>query len=61
MFAGGGQHGQEPAPVAVDVAHVVAGGELAVGDVEEVAASQERAQVWTWVLSSTVMPSAIQR
>lgn len=45
FFAGGGQHGQEPAPVAVDVVHVVAGGELAVGDVEEVAASEERDQV----------------
>jgi hypothetical protein len=40
-----GQHRHEPAPVAVDVAHGVAGGQLAVGDVAEIRAAQQRDQL----------------
>src|SRR6266849_5651360 len=37
-----GQHGDEPAALGVDVAHRLAGGQLAVGDVEKVRAPGQR-------------------
>ena len=44
LAPGAGEHGEEPAAVLVDVGHVLGGGELAVGDVEEVAAPGEFAE-----------------
>ena len=44
LAAGAGQDGEEPAAVLMDVGHVLGGGELAVGDVEEVAAAGQLAE-----------------
>ena len=44
LAAGAGQDAQEPAAVLMDVGHVLGGGELAVGDVEEVAAAGQLAE-----------------
>ncbi|MGH3439000.1 MAG: hypothetical protein ACRDRN_21360 [Sciscionella sp.] len=40
-----GQHGHEPPTAAVDVIHVVASGQLAVGHVEEIGPAEQRDQV----------------
>jgi hypothetical protein len=42
--AGAGQHGDEPAAVGVDVRHRFGGGQLAVGDVEEIGCPGQRDQ-----------------
>ena len=44
LAAGARQDGEEPAAVLMDVGHVLGGGELAVGDVEEVAAAGQLAE-----------------
>ena len=44
LAAGAGQDAEEPAAVLMDVGHVLGGGQLAVGDVEEVAAAGQLAE-----------------
>src|SRR5439155_14271190 len=44
LATGAWQDGEEPAAVVMDVGHVLSGGELAVGDVEEVAAAGQLAE-----------------
>ena len=44
LAPGAGQHAEEPAAVLVEVGHVLGGGQLAVGDVEEVAPAGQLAE-----------------